>query len=241
MRVAEVWRYPVKSLQGERVARARLGEQGIDGDRRFALFDLATGYGLTARRLPELLFGSAAALDDGTVRITLPDGSVAADDSDLSDWLGRAVTLRSTSEAVDRQYESADDFEREQDGWHPFDGSSGAFHDSPTTIVSLLSEETIGAWPARRFRANLLLTGGGEDDLVGHRVAVGDAELSVGKQLGRCVMVTRPQPAESGNGTITRDLDVLRTIHRERGGKLAIGATVTVTGTIAVGDELRAL
>ena len=48
-------------------------------------------------------------------------------------------------------------------------------------------------------------------------------------------MVTRPQPA-----SIDKDLDVLRTIHRERNGTLAIGAVIAVAGLISVGDEVLA-
>ena len=48
-------------------------------------------------------------------------------------------------------------------------------------------------------------------------------------------MVTRPQP-----GGIGRDNGVLRTIHRQRDGYLAIGALVTRPGTVSVGDELTA-
>ena len=82
-----------------------------------------------------------------------------------------------------------------------------------------------------------MLSGGGEDDLVGKRVAIGEARLDVTAQLGRCVMVTRPQPGAIG-GSIEKDLGVLRTIHRDRGGKLAIGALVPVAGLVSVGDEL---
>ena len=46
-------------------------------------------------------------------------------------------------------------------------------------------------------------------------------------------MVTRPQP-----GGIERDLDVLRTVHRERAGTLAVGAISTSEGTVSIGDEL---
>ena len=57
MRVLELWRYPVKSLQGQRLAEAEIGALGIAGDRGWALFDRDSGLGLTARRVPELLFG----------------------------------------------------------------------------------------------------------------------------------------------------------------------------------------
>ncbi len=83
MRVLQLWRYPVKSLLGERVDAAEIGSHGIEGDRRFAIFDVGTGFGLTARRVPEMLFASARVDGDG-VEITLPDGSVAADGAALS-------------------------------------------------------------------------------------------------------------------------------------------------------------
>src|SRR3954464_8894013 len=121
MRVLELWRYPVKSLRGERLDEANLADQGIEGDRRFAVFDLETGFGLTARRTPELLFASARVVDGERVEITLPDGSIAADDAALSAWLGRNVELRSATEQDHRSYENPDDFEREDaSAWTPF-------------------------------------------------------------------------------------------------------------------------
>jgi len=65
MRVAELWRYPVKSLQGERIDSVAINRNGLEGDRQFAIYDLATGFGLTGRRVPELLFASARLRDDG--------------------------------------------------------------------------------------------------------------------------------------------------------------------------------
>jgi uncharacterized protein len=236
MRVAELWRYPVKSLQGERLESADVSPEGLEGDRRFAIYDVETRFGLTARRVPELLFASARLLDDGGVEITLPDGSVAADDDALSAWLGRRVTLRSAGTEVAMRYENPVDFEREATSeWEPFEGAVGAFHDSSRARVSLVSTGTIGAWDRRRFRSNVLLDGEGEDALVGSEVTLGGAVLDVGMRMERCVMTTRPQP-----GGIERDLDVLRTIARERDACLAIGALVTRAGTVRVGDELGA-
>jgi uncharacterized protein YcbX len=236
VQVLELWRYPVKSLQGERLQSAELGVQGIEGDRRHAIFDAATGFGLTARRVPELLFGAARYSATGEIEIVLPDGTLARDDATLSSWLGRPVVLRSTSEVGERQYENVDDFEHEGDApWHPFDGSLGSFRDSERTAISLVSEGTLAGWDRRRFRSNVVLSGSGEDSLVGSRVALGGAIVEITKRVGRCVMVTRAQP-----GGIEKDLDVLRTIHRERGGMLAIGAMVMLGGPLTVGDELIA-
>jgi uncharacterized protein YcbX len=100
--------------------------------------------------------------------------------------------------------------------------------------VSLVSTGSIGAWDRRRFRANVVLDGEGEDDLVGSRVRLGDVVLDVHVRIPRCVMVTRPQA-----GGIEKDTSVLRTIHRERDGLLAVGALVVRPGTVAVGDELE--
>ena len=56
----------------------------------------------------------------------------------------------------------------------------------------------------------------------------------VGAPIPRCVMVTRPQP-----GGIGRDTGVLKTIHRERGGELAVAAQVLTPGTVRTGDLLE--
>jgi uncharacterized protein YcbX len=235
MRVLELWRYPVKSLQGEQLESVSVAGDGLEGDRRFAIYDVETGLGLTGRRVPELLFASARLREDGGVDITLPDGSPARDDDVLSAWLGRPVTLRSLDAEVARRYECpVVDFEREAElDWAPFDGAAGPFHDSPRARVSLVSTATIGAWDRRRFRSNVLLDGAGEDSLVGSQVTLGDAVIELGKRIERCVMTTRPQP-----GGIERDLGVLRTIARERDARLAVGALVTRRGRVAVGDAL---
>jgi uncharacterized protein YcbX len=233
MRVTEIWRFPVKSLQGERLDRAELLPEGVRGDRRFAIFDVETGMGLTARRLPELLQASARTLDDGSVEITLPDGSVAPDDAALCAWLGRAVTLRSAVEPGPRRFENVNDFEHESSStWRTFDGATTSFRDTEQAAVSIISTGSLGAWPQRRFRSNLVVDGSGENDLVGYRVGVGTAFLTVTVLMGRCVMVTRAQP-----GGIGRDLDVLRTIHRERDHTIAVGASVDSPGAVSVGDE----
>lgn len=233
MRVAELWRFPVKSLQGEQVDTAELGPMGIRGDRGYALFDVGTGFGLTARRDPQLLFASARMREDGSVEITLPDGTVAGDDDTLSAWVGRPVRLRSTDQVAERRYENPDDIEHEApESWYAFDGCSGAFHDS--FAVTLLSRTTIGRQPQRRFRANIVLDGpGSEDAWVGTSVRVGEAVLHVTEAVPRCVMVTRPQP-----GGIELDREVLRRIHRKRGGLLAVGGTVSRTGRARPGDEV---
>jgi uncharacterized protein YcbX len=233
VRVVELWRFPVKSLQGEQLDDATVGDGGIEGDRAFALFDLDTGFGLTARRLPELLFASARWCGPGVrPEITLPDGQIACHDDTLSAWLGRRVALRAAAEVAERRYENPLDADHDAD-WIVFDGAPDAFHDSARTRLSLVSTGSLGTWDRRRFRANVLLDGENEDALVGSRIAIGDAQLDVIKRVSRCVITTRPQP-----GGIDRDLEVFKTINREREGCLAIGALVARPGTMGVGDEV---
>jgi len=234
LQVLELWRYPVKSLLGERLEQAELGVQGVAGDRGWALFDTGTGFGLTARRVPELLFAAGRLRDDGTAEVVLPDGTVTRADDVLSDWAGRRVTLRPAAAVVgDRRYENPADIDDEGGRWNPFSGADGAFHDNAAARVTLLSTGTVGSWDRRRFRANVVLAGAGEDGLVGRRVQVGSAELDVVGRVPRCVMTTRPQA-----GGIGRDTGVLKAIHRERGGALAVGALVSRPGRVAVGDAV---
>ncbi len=239
MRVLELWRYPVKSLQGERMHTADFGPEGITGDRQWALFDLDTGFGLTARRVPELLFAAGRLRDDGTVEVVLPDGTVTVDDTEISTWLGRRVTLRAAGSAPGRpRYESPDDDLAEGAAptarWHDWQGAPGAFHDNADGRVSLVGTGTLGHWDPRRFRSNVVLDGSGEGRLTGSRVRMGGVVLDVGAPIPRCVMVTRPQP-----GGIPRDTSVLRAIHRELGGDLAVAALVRQPGTATTGDVLE--
>ena len=241
MRVLELWRYPVKSLQGERIERSEVGAHGLAGDRSWALLDRSTGLTLTARRVPELLFATGVLTDAGAV-IRLPDGSATADDAELSAWLDRDVALVPASAERAGTYEIAEDAEDEAGSpWRSWVGPTGSFHDSTRTMVSIIGQDTLRGWPVRRFRPNVVVEGGDEDGLVGSRVVgsgVGGAGttgpvLDVVKQIDRCVMVTRPQP-----DGIERDLDVLRTVNRDRATFLGVGAMVARDGHLAVGDDL---
>ena len=97
MEVVGLWRYPVKSLQGEAIPVADFEADGILGDRQWGIRDGRTDRILTARRRPELL-AAAASYDDGTPVITLPDGRVSVGPGEgtdrlLSEWLGSPVSL----------------------------------------------------------------------------------------------------------------------------------------------------
>jgi uncharacterized protein YcbX len=109
--ISQLWRYPVKSMAGERLATAALTWRGIPGDRGWAVYD-ETRDGITgAKRLPLLRgcrarYMSPPAPDEASPRaeISLPDGTTVLTDSPdvagrLSDHFGRPVTLRSLGPA----------------------------------------------------------------------------------------------------------------------------------------------
>jgi uncharacterized protein YcbX len=114
--VAELWRYPVKSLGGGRVDQAELGPRGVLGDRLWAVRDLERDVTASARQLPVLLTATAryvgpVGADAGPgnapdVEITFPDGTVVSSSDDgvhtkLSELAGRDVRLTALPPADD--------------------------------------------------------------------------------------------------------------------------------------------
>lgn len=112
--VRALWRFPVKSMLGERVDTVQLGMGGIVGDRAYALVDRETGKVVSAkhpRKWPDLLGCSARFVtepqpgeDAPPVVIDLPEGTRVDSDSRgadeaLSRFFGRPVTLARSAPA----------------------------------------------------------------------------------------------------------------------------------------------
>ncbi len=254
MRIAEIWRFPVKSLQGQRLESVAVDTNGIVGDRAWAIHDVESGTHLTARRQPELLFAWARLdpnPDGDRLRLTLPDGTELdghdpTTDQALSQWLDRPVRLVQADTGSTAQFETQAD-ETETGDWFQWEGPEGSFHDSGQARISLVSASTFRDWSRRRFRLNVVLDADGDVELIGHKVSVGGAGLTITKPIERCVMVTRPQPEyvefpdadrSGADPAIARDLGVLKTINRDHNSCLGIGATVDRPGLLAVGDEV---
>ena len=114
--IAELWRYPVKSLGGTRIEQADVSARGVLGDRLWAVRDVAKDVTASARQLPVLLtatarYTGAVPPDAGPgnapeVEITFPDGTVLASSDDgvhakLSELAGREVRLTALPPADD--------------------------------------------------------------------------------------------------------------------------------------------
>src|SRR5436309_3422429 len=76
-KVEQLWRFPVKSMQGTPFESGELGRHGFEGDRRWGVVDVESGKALSAKTVGKLLEASAVlAPDRESVEVTLPSGSV---------------------------------------------------------------------------------------------------------------------------------------------------------------------
>lgn len=208
--IVALWRYPVKSMQGEEVDGASVTERGLLGDRAYALLDKSTGHVASIkhpRKWGRLIECRAAFVEpprpDGPlppIWITLPDGAVLCSaqpdvDQVLSRLVGRDVALVSEAPAMPT---------READRT-PLDASTSeavirqeamalaapartffdyaALHLLTTATLDKLHElYPPGRFEARRFRPNLIVAPvKGERDFVENRW-LGNS-LRVGEQV----------------------------------------------------------
>jgi hypothetical protein len=114
--ISEIWRYPVKSMGGERIAAAdAFPGTGIAGDRGWAVRDEKAGEIRGAKHIPGLLRCRARYLEQprtgaiARVEIEFPDGRVLTGDApevhaELTRAVGRAVTLWPLRPASDREH-----------------------------------------------------------------------------------------------------------------------------------------
>ena len=216
--VTDVWRYPVKSMGGERLDACLITDRGLEGDRRWALVDgVANRAGkLLSIRQDERLMTYQARLGDHGVEVVTPDGELRRLDDQLvaalAEQTARPLTLR--------------------------DLAGANFDDSPVLVVNLASVAAFGLEAGvpidrRRFRANLYLDGlEPEEELrwLGRRIRVGDAELEVIKRCDRCVVITRDPD------TTTASPELLRILTDTHETCMGLYCGVVRPGRVAVGD-----
>lgn len=222
--VESLWRYPVKSLIGERLENLEIDTRGVSGDRIYAISnsDGKLGSGKNTRRFSEIteLFSMSAYSSTNGVSIKFPDGLVLTDkDSNihcqLSQTLGQSVTLT------------------KEDQISHFD--DGAIHILTTSSLSTLKELLPEAGiDVRRFRPNILIDSQHSDEkLVGKTIQIGNTVLQITHRTERCRMITLGQPGlKSSPG-------ILRTISREFGLHFGVYAKVLSTGQVSVGDMVK--
>jgi uncharacterized protein len=244
--VVGLWRYPVKSLQGEPIDAARVEQDGVLGDRRWGIRDRRTGRILTARRRPELL-GASASYDGDEPVIRLPDGRTVVGpgkrtDGQLSEWLASPVSLVASvvSEPGRAEYfaDATDDTSQAIEWTMP----EGRYVDAaPVLLLTTASLRTAaghypnGAWDPHRFRPNILIDLDGEgwieDSWVGQQVQAGAVTVIPTEPCIRCTMVTRTQPG------LDADVEIFRTLARHHDGRFGVWSEVLTPGHLSIGDR----
>ena len=211
MHVAELWRYPVKSLAGEPLDAAEISPDGIPGDRMVQVYD-AEGRIVTSRTTPRLL-GLKGSLS--------PMGETLVN--------GHPWTAPEVAAAIEAAAGPGARLVR-HDGPDRFDVL-------PLLVATDGAVNALGL-DRRRFRPNILVAGVdglAERDWPGHHARVGEAIVGFKKLRGRCVMTTYDPD------TLEQDPTVLRRIVREMGGRLALDTYVVRGGRVAVGDPVELL
>ncbi len=213
MHVAELWRYPVKSLRGEALPDAELTEAGIAGDRLVHAVR-PSGRVFTARTHKRML-GLHGGLDaDGLPTIDgLPWDSPEA--------------LRRVRAATEPDAELV-----YYDGVGP-----QRFDVLPLSVATDGGVEAVGV-DRRRFRANVYLDGVeglAERGWVGRALRLGEAVVGVRQVRGRCVMTTYDPD------TLEQDISVLQKIYFELGGRTALDCYIVEPGRVRVGDRAELL
>ncbi|AOG09353.1 MOSC domain-containing protein [Agrobacterium sp. RAC06] len=235
-RVREVWRYPVSSLGGEALASITVSPDGIEGDRRFALFDPDTGLAAAPEketRWRPALFITASQPATGLPVLRFADGAEhALDDSALPDRLAEHFGFPAAIGLVGS-------------GDYRFPVVSNRYAPAPLHLVTTASVSALAAvtglpsLDARRFRPSVLIEteddeGFIENDWVGHMVRIGEADIRVTEASRRCGMTLVAQPG------MAEEPDVLRGIMRHNKRNLGVYATPAAPVTLSVGDPVYA-
>ena len=218
-RIAQMWRYPVKSMAGEQLSHAELTPHGLAHDRLYAFESSEAPPGMlrvTGPQRRELLRYHATLNGHHQVRVRTPTGQdLAVDDPNL---LGSGFTL-----------------------------TSSATPQTDVRPLALISLQTIQQLAAeleqpldpQRFRANLYLDlphAFAEDAFVGRKLQIGTAVVLVKERDPRCRFITYDPAAPH----LTEPLFALmKLLDRQHQGRAGVYATVLTPGTVSQGDRLQ--
>jgi uncharacterized protein len=230
--VTGLFRYPVKSMAGQRLEEAAIGWHGIDGDRRFAFRREHAPGGfpwLSASRLPSLILYRPHVDGDGDgATVTTPDGATLALDGaplrdEIAARLGSAVSLMRLKH--------------------------GMFDEAPLSLISQatmdrLARECGRELDTRRFRPNIVVQVPGpepfpEDAWVGARLRFGDGGdgpvMGVTQRDVRCAMLGLDPD------TAAADPSILKATARVSDTCAGVYGSPLRTGRLRVGDGVYLL
>jgi uncharacterized protein len=208
VRLAELWRYPVKSMAGERLTAVGVSPDGIAGDRIVVVRD-SRGRMVTSRSRPALL-GLHATLG--------PDNEPLVD--------GRHWREPDVAAAVEAAAGPGCRLELATD--------TGRFDILPLLVATDGALAAFGH-DHRRLRPNLVI--GGVDGLAERDwerrvLAVGETRIGLHSLRERCIMTTFDPDTQE------QDVEVLHHIRRAFGGRIALNAYVVRGGVLREGDPV---
>ncbi len=232
--VEAIFRYPVKSLRGERLEVASLGWHGLDGDRRLAFrrTDDRTGFPwLSASKLPELLLFVPHRRED-SVPGELPTHVRTPGGEDMPIFSPDLAT------EVGRRYGAPVQMMQLR---------HGIFDEASISVIASDTVREIGrlagrSLDVRRFRPNVVVrllrsVPFQEDEWVGGVLAFGEGDdataIAVTLRDVRCSMVN----LDPGSASSTPE--VLKTIVRANQNNAGVYGTVTRIGQLAVGQTIH--
>lgn len=208
MKIIEIWRYPVKTMAGEKLERAGVGPLGIEGDRVVHVED-ARGRVITSRSHPRFLGHKGSLGPQGEIRVDGRPWESPEVAADVADIVGPGAHLV------------------RDDGPERFD----------VLPLLVATDGAIAAFghDRRRLRPNLVI--GGVEGLTerewpGACLRIGSVLIGVRDLRLRCIMTSYDPD------TLVQDKEITRGIYRRFDGKLALDCFVIEGGEIAVGDEV---
>ncbi len=231
--IEAIYRYPVKSMGGQRLEVARLGWHGLDGDRRLAFrkIDDRSGFPwLIASKLHDLLLFTPNRPEDGApedlpTHVRTPDG---AELPIFGDDLATEVGRRHGAPVQMMQLKH------------------GIFDEASISVITLDTVGEIGrlaghSSDVRRFRPNIVVRSlrsvpFQEDEWVGGVLSFGEADdgpaITVTMRDARCSMVNLdPDSAKSAP-------EMQKAVVRANNNNAGIYGTVNRTGGLAVGQSI---
>jgi len=211
MRIAELWRYPVKSFSGERLMEADLRQDGIAGDRIYQV-RRADGRIVDARAHPKMLALKATLAANLELLIN------------GSPWNSPVVSQLVEDAAASgpgAHLEKRPDAER--------------FDVLPLLVATDGAVAALG-YDHRRLRPNILIAGVeglAERDWPGRSLRIGNSLIGILRLRGRCVMTTWDPDSQK------QSPEVFQKIQESFGGSMALDCWVIRGGTIRVGDAVE--
>jgi uncharacterized protein YcbX len=261
--IEELWRYPVKSMLGERLHSVTATPGGLIGDRAWALRDLRTGNIVSAKKWARMFEFKAsyevqpAPGHPGRVRIELPDqSSLYADDP----WASRAISEALGSEVKLEPAAALDNARVEADidintifGDIPVNaiytqlkpGQSipdsfglprGTFFDA--SVIHVVSSASLERLRELQGGAAVISPRRFRPNIfikTGAALVIGDLRVDKIKPTLRCVMTTLAQ------SDLPRDLSVLRTAAQHHTAHLGVTGRITNEARLEVGQPIKVI